>query len=243
VLAELLIVHKALTFAWGNAQTFQYEPTIGASRKNPELVVETDRFSIGIEVKSPDVVKQNERRQQFPIQLPARSVLRDMVDASQTLLPRDNPIKDFLISANQKFSEFKRINPNFVGILVIVGDDFIYETITALISPLSGLFTEKSFAKNPDGTIMRFENVDGVVVTRHLHPIIYGTQDRPLPDSYRHPIDYGRVDEFPFKVLIPNPNTIDKITIPDEVWECFQTSLPSPHLGAEYVPADIINWY
>ena len=66
--------------------------------------------------------------------------------------------------------------------------------------------------------------MDCVIITRHLLPISRGTRDEPLPDSSRHPLDYGRTKEFPFKVIITNP--WNKTNIPDEVIKCFQVSTP-----------------
>lgn len=87
------------------------------------------------------------------------------------MLPRDNPIKDFLISANEKFRIFKQSNAAFLSTLVIVWDDFIYEPISAISPPQAGLFTENSFAKDDDGNPLKFEYVDCVIITRHLLPV------------------------------------------------------------------------
>jgi hypothetical protein len=53
-------------------------------------------------------------------------------------LPRDNPVKDFLVSADAKFEHFKETDANFIGVLVIIWDDFIYEPISSLISESAG---------------------------------------------------------------------------------------------------------
>lgn len=240
VLAELMIVHKALTFNWGNNVTFSYEPTSNGSGKNPELTITTDVLALGIEVKSPELVTKHNERANKPQQLPSRSDVIKTVDKSKTMLPRDNPVKDFLISADKKFEGFKKANPNFYGALVIVWDDFVFEPISAILSPQAGLFTENSFAKDENGNILRFPNVDCVIITRHLMPIVRGTRDEPLPDNSTHPLDFGKSKEFPFKVIIQNP--WNKLEPPKELIECFQTLNPGPELGAEYLPSDFITW-
>lgn len=240
VLAELMVVHKAATFHWGDDAKFVYEPTSGISKKNPELTISTDSLAIGLEVKAPELVKKDNERATKPQQLPSRSELIKIIEKEKTMLPRDNPVKDFLISADKKFEEFKKANSKFCSVLVIVWDDFIYEPISALISPQAGLFTEESFAKDENENILKFPNLDCVIITRNLLPISKGTRDEPLPDNSRHPLDYGRDKEFPFKIIITNP--WNKLEIPNKVVECFQVLKPGPELGAEYLPTDHITW-
>ncbi|WP_046757213.1 hypothetical protein [Kordia jejudonensis] len=240
VLAELLIVNKTVTHEWDSLKKIEYEPKSSTSQKNPEIIVTTDNLELAIEVKSPEFVKKHNERADNPTQLPSRSDLIKAVDTSKTMLPRDNVVKDFLISANSKFEGFKNDNPNIYCVLVIVWDDFIYEPISAISSPQAGLFTQDSFAKDKQGTLLKFENVDCVIITRHLLPIKNGTRDELLPDLYQHPLDYGRKDEFPFKVMITNPNS--ELAIPQEMVDCFQTKVPNAKLGAEYLPIDIIHW-
>ena len=241
VLAELLIVHKAATYKWGDNIKLAYEPTAGNPNKNPELTIATDLLEIGIEVKAPEFNKKHNERATKPQQIPSRSDIIKIVDKEETMLPRDNPVKDFLISANKKFEEFKIANPNFYSVLVIVWDDFIYEPISAISSPQAGLFTLNSFAKDDDGNILQFPNLDCVILTRHLLPIKCGTRDENLPDFSQHPLDYGREGEFPFKVFIQNP--WNNLEMPQEVIDCFQVLKPGPELGAEYLPSDFITWF
>lgn len=240
VLAELTIVHKAVTFHWADKTSFSYEPTAGGSAKNPELTITTDALSIGLEVKAPELVTKHNERATKPQQVPSRSDIFKVIDKEKTMLPRDNPVKDFLISADKKFEEFKKANPNFYGVLVVVWDDFIYEPISALTSPQAGLFTENSFAKDEQGNVLKFPSLDCVIVTRHLLPIVRGTRDEPLPDLSQHPLDYGRHKEFPFKVIIQNP--WNNLETHNEIIDCFQVLKPGPELGAEYLPSDFITW-
>ena len=213
--------------------------------KNPELIIEQPQLAIGIEVKCPALTEHVRKRSANAIQLPARSeILRSAAESirkqhDEITLPRDNPVKDFLISADDKFAPFKRDNPEFFGILVIVWDDFIFEPLSALISDFSGLFTENSFYKDAAGIAIRFDNVDGVVLIRHLQQIYRAARDEALTDDCRHALDYGQESVFPFKVLVQNPN--GRI-VPDVAQRCLQTCPPSENLGAEYVPQDMIFW-
>lgn len=240
VLAELLIVHHVTTFSWPELEEILYEPTPDDSNKNPELLIRYKGTEVGIEVKAPEFVKKHNERASKPEQIPSRSEIHKSVDKETTMLPRDNPVKDFLISANEKFEGFKTMNPDFYGVLVIVWDDFIYEPISAISSPQAGLFTENSFAVDDNGEPLKFPNVDCVIITRHLLPIKNGTRDESLPDFCRHPLDYGRPEEFPFKIYIENPYNKHKVY--PEILDCFQALTPSPELGAEYLPSDHITW-
>jgi len=240
VLAELTIINHTIAFKWNNLQELEYEPKSSTSEKNPEIIVKTNDLKLAVEVKAPEFVKKHNQRADNPTQLPSRSDLINMVDNSRTTLPRDNVVKDFLISANEKFEGLKKDNPSVYCLLVIVWDDFVYEPISAISSPQAGLFTENSFANDSNGHVILFENVDCVVITRHLLPIKCGTRDELLPDQSQHPLDYGRNGEFPFKIMILNPNS--KMPMPQEIVDCYQTRKPGPKLGAEYLPIDMINW-
>ena len=241
ILAELLIVEKTLSFEWENVREYKHEPTTGESKKNPEVNIVTDNYTIGVEVKSPKIIDHMNIRASNPFQLPARSPIIDFYGKEHTTLPRDNPVKDFLISADTKFKSFKETIPNYYGVLVIVWDDYIYEPISSLLSEGSGLFTEASFYIDTDKNAVKFPNIDCVVLTRHLLQIIRGTRGEPLPDEVKTPLEYGDKTVFPFKVHIVNPAS--SVTIPDEVMQCFQTHEPSFMLGAEYSPTDQITWF
>lgn len=240
ILAELIIIHKAVTFHWAQKSFFLYEPRAGGSPKNPELTITTDTLSIGLEVKAPEFVTKHNERATKQLQIPSRSYLFTVCDKEKTMLPRDNALKDFLISADKKFEAFKKNNPHFYSVLVVVWDDFIFEPISALSSPQSGLFTENSFALDKQGNVLKFTNLDCVIVTRHLLNIVRGTRNESPTDLLRHPLDYGRHNEIPFKVIIQNPWS--NLTTPIEIIDCFQVHKPGPELGAEYLPSDFISW-
>jgi hypothetical protein len=246
MLAELLMIRQMVSFDWGEDANFTHEPTPVKGNKNPELIVELDGYDIGVEVKCPSLLDHVQERSSKPFQIPARSIVRDtlnsMLDREEeenVVLPRDNPVKDFLISANKKFEPFKADEENFCGILVVVWDDYIFEPISALLSPLSGLFTEESFACDEEGNPLPFEYVDGVIIIRHLHQFVRAAAERPLLDSKIHVLDYGTDGDFPPKAFVPNPNGNE---VPDKVTEAFQAYLPSPEMGAEYLPTDMITW-
>lgn len=241
ILAELLIIHKSVTFKWNNLEKFEYEPKVKSiSKKNPELNIHTGDIILGIEVKSPDLIDHQKKRIKNQFQLVSRNPLIESLPKDATTYPRDNPVKDFLISANEKFKPFKKEYNNYVSVLFIVWDDYINEPISALIAKPKGLFMEDSFAKDSKGNNLKFENVDYVMISRHRFQFQQLAGDIPFPYFVNHPMDYGTDDQFPFKVIIKNPNTADNIS--KEAVECFQTYAPSYKLGAEYTPTDFVSY-
>jgi hypothetical protein len=154
-------------------------------------------------------------------------------------LPRDNPVKDFLLSADAKFAAFKKKADNFIGILVIIWDDNIYEPISTLLHEACGLMTPKSFHADPIGTPFPFANVDEIFLIRHLHQFVRVAGGRPLIDGCTHALDYGRDGEYPFKVFVQNPNGRE---VPNIMQHCLQGMPPHPEMGAEYMPKDLVRW-
>lgn len=242
ILAELLVVSH-LAGQYLDAE-FEDEPSIGESKKNPEITIKTNEYFLGVEVKSPKLREHVEQRSSRDVQLPGRmpiagQLIEQAGGKENVTIPRDNPVKDFLISADEKFSEFKKELDNFYGILVIVWDDHIYEPITSLISEHSGLFTANSFAKDNEGNPLVFRNIDAVIVIRQLHIFVEAAAERPLIDGKRSALDYGAADQFPFKVIIPNPTGKE---VPLEVSDAFHAVETSHKLGAEYMPQEYIMW-
>lgn len=243
-LAELLVIRQVVTYPWQGQVRFRWEPTAADSKKNPELVVEGGEFPIGVEVKAPGLLEHREWRATNPTQLLSRVMSKEAIaelpDADKGITyPRDNPVKDFLISAEAKFAPFHRENPKFRGVLVIVWDDHINEPLTALIHPHSGLLTSKSFFKEPDGQPKKFPSMNAVILVRHLDQFMLAAGDEELVDDCRDALEYGRDGDFPPKMIIGNPFAE---RVPMEVVECFQAYTPSPEMGAEAIPGDLTWW-
>lgn len=245
ILSELIIIRQILLCEPKSQFTYEYEPSRGNSNKNPELLIKHNEYEIGIEVKSPKIQEYKKTRQK-PIQLPSRNLLLvelDFVkaakDNSQLTLPKDNVIKDFLMSANEKYREFKRQNFKFIGVLIIVWDEFIYEPISALLNDFTGIFTANSYIKDANGNNVKFENVDFVIITSHIDQIMRIAGDRPSWTTANFLLDYGD-DAFPYKIVIKNPNSA--LELPDFLLQQLQLRYPDLSLGAEYQPSDFVQW-
>lgn len=240
VLSEILILNQVYTYNWGDFYQFEYEPKIGKSNKNPEINITTHDYVIGLEVKCPSLFGFQEERKKNIYQLPSRNEFNEVLKDVSKTLPRDNPVKDFLQSANDKFKNFKLDVPNYISVLYIVWDDYIYEPISALLSKPHGLFESDSFAKESDGSSMTFPNVDCVIISRHMYQFQMMAAESIYAYGLKHPLDYGSIDTYPFKVIIKNPNS--NAIIPKTVIECLQTTYFTNQLGAEYCPTDLIMW-
>lgn len=249
ILAELLIVTNLLSFSWEDGTVFHHEPTFANSKKNPEILIEEPSgLKLLIEVKAPRYLKNRQIRLSHTKQLPARSSILNELKTKEISLPRDNSIKDFLISANEKFETFLP-KENYFNILFIVSDDFVQEIVSPLISPSSGLLTDKSFAKDEFERFLKFDSIDMIIITRHLLNIVKCLGDTGPVDNFKHALDYGEPlclksgKGFPPKVFYKNP--FHEVNIPKKVLECFQAIDPASGdvvLGGEYIPSDLIFW-
>lgn len=243
MVAELHVITHMVRFACPGGAFFRMEPTAEGSRKNPEITIQHQGITYGIEVKAPSLLAHIKARNEYPIQIPGR-MPSEMVEQVRrqgevVTLPRDNPVKDFLVSANAKFEHFKKSDANFISVLVIVWDDFIYEPITSLISGSAGLLTPNSFLKDSEGVAVTFKHVDGVFLIRKLHQFARAAGDQPLIDGCSDIMDYGQEGEFPFKVFIQNPNGM---AVPEILQRCLQGLLPTREMGAEYTAKDLVWW-
>lgn len=243
-LAELHVLRQVLAWPWLEGTRFEAEPRTTKNGKNPELIVRTGDFNLGLEVKAPSLFQHQRARSINHTQIASRFASKDLLsslipDTSEITWPRDNPVKDFLVSAEAKFSDFTA-DAGFVGILVIVWDDFIYEPLSALAHPSCGLLTENSFAKDASGQPLRFPSVSGVVVIRHLHQLVRACRDESLIDGLIAPFDYGEPGRFPWKAFIDNPAGP---AVPDQVLDLLQARKTTYAMGAEYsLRQEYIMW-
>lgn len=214
---------------------FRHEPGI-ANSKNPEFEVSASETWYSVEVKTPRLIEYGRKRAVLSRQLTAR--LPHPSALGPATLPRDNPIKDFLVSANEKFAAYRAIRPDALAILTIVWDDFIQEAVSALCHPKSGLLTAHSFFKGTDGKAVQFENVDAVLLIRHQHQMILATREEPLGDGQR-PFTYHG-PPFPPKALVLNP--AGRAIPPEVVTALGATPIEDLSNYAEYRAPDMIIW-
>jgi hypothetical protein len=185
-LAELYILGWLCMVKWPDGAVFDHEPKSPVSGKRPELVVDTASGRFVFEVKTPKLAQFRRERSDKPVQLLGRIVPKDQLgelfSGAEHTSPRDNPMKDFLVDANEKFQGFKAA-PEDRAYLVVVWDGQFPEPISALLNPLSGLFTPQSFAKDEQGGPLAFPEVDGVLLVSRLGVFINVLEGKPRPDG------------------------------------------------------------
>lgn len=212
----------------------------GTGGKNPEFESCSDSKWYAVEVKTPALIAHRRTRTSQDFQLTTR-LPRETFQDKETTLPRDNPVKDFLISADSKFAIYRLQREHAFRILTIVWDDYLHEAVAALISPVSGLLTANSFHRDKDGKPILFPNIDGVVLCRYQHWIVRAFRNDPMDDPVYGPVvflDYHEPE--PPKAFIQNPNGR---TVPDEVLSFLNARPIAQCKGAEYRPAEMIMWF
>lgn len=206
-LSEVLVLRQILYLPWPEGTTFQHEPSATPNGKRPELKVDTTEIVFLFEVKAPSLLSHQHARSQNPTQFPGRMFDKEMRKAiageQEPTLPRDNPIKDFLASAEEKFAPFAE-EKETVGVLVIVWDDFIFEPITSLVhEPSQGLLTTNTFVKSADGLPLTYPHIDAVIVVRHLLYFQQGAAETLT--ERKHAFDFGGDQDLP-NILVPIPD-------------------------------------
>jgi hypothetical protein len=245
-LAEIHVALHAVKGRWPDDTTFVDEPVAPASGLNPEFVVSTPSVRVGVEVKAPALLEHQQKRATRPLEAGGRLFPPDKLaevagGMDKLTLPRDNPVKDFLISADAKFASFHAADKKFFGLLVIAWDDFIYEPITYLTHPGSGLLTSESFAEDAAGAQLTFPNVDGIVVLSHLQYFKWALEE----DGQGHPFGLSS-DVFKWDIDPVRPavyiDTPHGRAVPGCIWSALDTRPLGDVPGAEYQPSDLVTW-
>ena len=215
---------------------FRHEPSLG-EQKNPEFEVRINSNWLAIEVKTPRLIQHGRLRASHNFQLNAR-LPREALANEEKTLPRDNPVKDFLVSAEEKFISYEQVRADAYRVLVIIWDDFSNEPISALKASGSGLLTANSFYRDGDGNPVVFSHIDGVLIVRHQHQLIRATRCEPLVDGVASAFAYQHND-FPPKAYIKCPEGKD---LPTDLMRALNATPIEDCIGAEYHPSEIVMW-
>jgi hypothetical protein len=242
-LSEILVLRELLFLPWPDGTTFEHEPAVTPQGKRPELRVVTPERHYLFEVKAPSLTEHARNRATNGLQAPVRMFDRTMLDrvagAGGLTLPRDNPVKDFLVDANKKFADFKATAPA-ISVLVIVWDDHVYEPIAVLTQQQCGLLTPASYFRGDNGQPVTFNNIDAVVLVRHLLYFQRAAGDQPLVER-AHAFDFGDENALP-NVYIPVAGGVE---VPAFITDGLRTRpLHDPFLqsAAEYQPVEMVFW-
>lgn len=242
-LAELFVLRQLLGLDWPQGTAFEHEPAAIANGKRPELRVMSPERAYLFEVKTPSLLEHIEARNRNRVQAPGRAIAQNLLEklanGGGLTLPRDNPVKDFLIDADKKFSQFKAVSP-YTSMLVIVWDDHIYEPITVLTHQECGLLNSNSYYKDAAGTVVQFTNIDAVILIRHLNYLRNAAADKPLGDRF-HALDFGAAHDLP-NVFIPISAQLDLPVLIQDGLRARPLDDPACQHAAEYRPQDIVLW-
>ncbi|MFJ7976653.1 hypothetical protein ACIQZI_13270 [Peribacillus sp. NPDC096379] len=240
VFSEILIANHAVSIADSidGKKYFLNEPGLKQKKKNPEFRSVYNGKYYCAEVKKPKLISYRKTRKR-PFQLPARMPSDlSLGSKEETTLPRDNPIKDFLISAQAKFEAYREEYSDDYRLLFIMWDDFMYEPISALKHPFQGLLTKNSFYKDSEGFAVEFPLIDGIVIVKHLHNFENALLEFPLNDDIRHVFQYEK--QYPLHAFIQNPSGRK---VPGEFLEAFDCMEEDAfNLFADYAITDFVFW-
>ncbi|WP_167367784.1 hypothetical protein [Methylobacterium pseudosasicola] len=243
-MSEILVIERVVGADWPEGTTFQHEPAAFKDGPRPELLVVMPTGRLVVEVKTPSLLNHIRQRGTNGVQLPyrngiSREAAQDIAGDGGLTLPRDYPVRDFLVDADRKFRGF-RADGVTASLLVLVWDDFIYEPISSLVNAGSGLLTPNSFERAADGTAQLFPDIDAVVALRHLHFFIMASRDRPLVER-SHAMDFGGERALPNVLFAGSGGR----PVPETVIRRLR-AYPHDHPGfegiAEYHPQDLIFW-
>jgi hypothetical protein len=225
-LCELIIAKKFIE-SYPAEQGFKlvWEPT-DTTKSNPEFMIVGPDWRLLVEVKCPSLYDYDKKNRAAGYQVTARiSGMKELMTelgGTDPALPLDNKVKDYLVSAEKKFSSFDKTEIPTYGLLFICWGVRMFEAITPLSSLFCGLLKERSYFEI-NGNKVRFPNVSGVIVTQHQHFIKEMLADR-IPSHHQSCLHYG---EYWGYGTPPNPvfskNDFAENELPMEIKDTLQT--------------------
>ena len=225
-LCELIIAKKFIdSYPAEKGFKMHWEPTEN-TKSNPEFMIEGPEWRLLVEVKCPSLHEYDSKNRsassQVTTRLPGIRDLMAAIDGAEPALPLDNKVKDFLVSAEKKFSSFGEGAVPTYGLLLICWGERMFEAVTPLSNEACGLLKERSFFEK-DGKKIRFPHVHGVVVTQHQH-FIQRMLAGQTPAHQQSCLGYGEYWEFNTP---PNPvfssNEYSDKELPEEIKVLLQT--------------------
>lgn len=235
---EILILKQVCSNKGLADFTWELEKVSPGTGKKVDLIGEKEKTILGIEIKAPRFTENAKLRERGPQIVTRMEPLRTV--APDATLPRDNSVKDFLISANEKFEGFKSTNTNFIGVLCIIWDDFFHEPITWLMGH-SGLLTTNSFFRDENDNPVIFPNIDAIILVRHLAYFFEGIRSQNPDDGDRRLFQIGAWEGLPnvYYLLSSENNELSKLF---KILNAFSHDDKRLEKAADYRPQEFINW-
>ena len=175
VISEIEIITYFPRILQNFINDLNYEPTFNNNR-NPEIEFVFDNNRYQIEVKSPtfnysDKIIDGDAFINYRVTPERFEEIKSQYKKYH--FPKDNKFKDFLESAQGKFSsECADMNSNVYGILVVNWDNFVvfntdptFDNLDSIFyNSVSGIFTNNSFIKDDNGNPKIFDRVNGILI-------------------------------------------------------------------------------
>lgn len=245
-LCEIVIAKQFVeAFPPEHGFVFTWEPT-DKTKKNPEFMVSCSKWRVLVEVKSPSLSDYEGKNRLARAQVVGRTpfmkeIMEDLYGKEHVALPLDNKMKDFLVSAEGKFSSFTSLDVPTYGLLFVCWSQRMFEAITPVTGLGSGLFTERSFYRK-DGIAIKFPNVSGVIVTAHQHMLRLLLKEWTLPPGVAG-FEYGNywVHGSPANpTFCNNPNSL--MPVPMFLQEVLHTVPAGQSLDPLSQEMDFVHW-
>lgn len=241
-----LVIGKRLIQAFSEDEGFKllWEPT-DIGKANPEFMLEGPEWRLLVEVKCPSLheyaVKNRSAENQLAARLPGVKDVISNISGAEPALPLDNKIKDFLISAERKFSSFGAVSVPTYGLLVVCWADRMFEAVSPLSNEGCGLLTSASFFCK-EGKVVEFPHVSGVITTQQ-QSFLSRALAGDLPGHLASCLDYGKYWE-PNTPVNPvfSPNEFAKSQLPQEVIDALEAVPFNEQLDPIASPMDWVMW-
>lgn len=221
-----------------------WEPT-DIGKANPEFMLEGSEWRVLVEVKCPSLndyeTKNRTAAQQLAARLPGVKDVISNISGTEPALPLDNKLKDFLVSAERKFSSFEEVAIPTYGLLVVCWTERMFEAVSPLSNEGCGLLTQASFYRK-DEKVVQFPHISGVITTQQqsfLQEALAGRRPRHLASD----LDYGSYwqQNTPANPVF-SPNGFAKRSLPQMVIDALEAVMVGEHLDPIAAPIDFVMW-
>lgn len=241
-----LVIGKRFIEAFPADEGFKlhWEPT-DMGKANPEFMLEGPEWRVLVEVKCPSLhdyeTKNRTATQQLAARLPGVKDVLSNISGAEPALPLDNKLKDFLVSAERKFSSFGEVSVPTYGLLVVCWTERMFEAVSPLSNQGCGLLTPASFYRK-DEKVVQFTNVSGVITTQQQH-FLQSALAGHRPSHLASDLDYGSYWE-PNTPVNPaySPNEFAKRQLPKVIIDALEAVMVGEHLDPIAAPMDIVMW-
>lgn len=241
-----LVVGKRFIEAFPADEGFKldWEPT-DMGRANPEFMLQGPKWRVLVEVKCPSLheyeTKNRAAEQQVAARLPGLKDVISELSGTQPALPLDNKLKDFLISAERKFSSFQEVSVPTYGLLVVCWTERMFEAVSPLSNEGCGLLTSSSFYRIEEEPV-KFPHVSGVITTQQqifLQSALAGSR----PSHLATDLDFGSYwkPNTPTNPTL-SPNAFAKRQLPQEIIDVLEAVMVGHHLDPIASPLDYVMW-